>query len=191
MEESRNAKDIALVQAAAKENATAKENTIPTPADELPALKVASGGVVVNVSPRSVTTHVASPTGTITPTTSQKPTTKTTTTTTTTTTTAPPLPPSTATQQPVKSVESNLPEPLLCCLSKQLMVDPVMTCPDGMTYERVVIEAYIAKETAAKRPLLSPVTGEPILHPSQVPLMSNFAIKNEIAQWKTTNNVSD
>ena len=169
LEESRNAKDIAMVQAKGK----------TTPVDEMPALKVA------NVSPRSVVSNVPSPTGTITPSPTPQTTTKATK---VTKVTAPPPPPATI-QQPAKAAESNIPVDLLCSLSKKLMEDPVLAT-DGMTYERAVIERYIEQETASKRPLISPVTGQSIMHPDQVPLSSNFSIKKEIDAWKNTHKVA-
>ena len=65
-----------------------------------------------------------------------------------------------------------------------------MLATDGMTYERAVIERYIEQETASKRPLISPVTGQSIMHPDQVPLSSNFSIKKEIDAWKNTHKVA-
>ena len=168
LEESRNAKDIAMVQATAKQE-TAKQ--VATPVDEMPALKVTSA------SPRSVTSHAPSPIGAMAPPAAQ------------TVTTKPPSQPPSTTTKPVEQAESNIPDDLLCCLSKKLMVDPVLAT-DGMTYERAVIERYIEQITASKRPLVSPVTGQPILHPNQVPLSTNLSIKNEIDAWRTANKVS-
>ena len=76
---------------------------------------------------------------------------------------------------------SVIPEEYLCPLTKQLMVDPVI-CTDGTTYEKVVIEKWIANLEKMNAKLVSPVTGEEISNL----LVPNFSIKLLISSYQET-----
>ena len=75
-----------------------------------------------------------------------------------------------------------IPEEYLCSLTKQLMIDPVI-CADGATYEKAVIEKWIANLQKMNAKLISPTTGEEMSHPHLVP---NFSIKLLITSFHET-----
>ena len=77
---------------------------------------------------------------------------------------------------------SVIPPEYLCSLTKQLMIDPVI-CADGETYEKSVIEKWIANLTKMNAKLISPVTGEEMSHPHLIP---NFSIKLLITSFQET-----
>ena len=75
---------------------------------------------------------------------------------------------------------ATVPVEYLCPLSKQLMNEPVI-CADGETYEKTVIEQWMANHNKMKKKLISPVTGEEMLHPHLTP---NFSIKTLITAFR-------
>ena len=82
-----------------------------------------------------------------------------------------------------------------CPLTLNIMVDPVVD-KEGHTYERCEITAYLNKCAADRRPLISPMTRNPI---KLSDLQPNIALKNAIEEvgrhlndsncWKNRDNL--
>lgn len=74
-----------------------------------------------------------------------------------------------------------------CPLSGALLTDPVIAS-DGITYDRAALHAFAAAEAAEDRPLLSPVTGQPIARvffPNQnVKRLVETAVEELQAEWR-------
>ena len=69
---------------------------------------------------------------------------------------------------------SDIPEDLLCPISHELMVDPVLAA-DGHAYERQHIESWLARQQT------SPLTGEPL---GSAALLPCHALRKMAHAWK-------
>ena len=170
LEDSRAPKDIAKLKAstaAAVATATTMTEVTTNAVDKMmPALKVAS--------PIGVATFVPSPTPIAATTRNYE--------TLPSTATPSPVPPITATttEKSVDKVILDIPGEYCCCLSKKLMEDPVLAA-DGETYERTAIEAYFQHCRDSNQSLVSPITGQDLLHTFLSP---NIAIRILIDAWR-------
>lgn len=79
----------------------------------------------------------------------------------------------------VKIEEQEAPSELCCCITGDLMEDPV-TAMDGHTYERAAIEAWYSRFSEDQNPS-SPLTGEPI--PSRR-LIPSHNIRSQCKTWR-------
>ena len=172
LEDSRVPKDITKLLAltaaktAAKTTATMTDVTTNAVDKMMPELKMAS--------PVGVSSYIPSPTPISRTTKNQQALSS--------TSVPPPLPPVTDTiiENKIEKVSVDVPTEYCCCLSKQIMEDPVLAA-DGETYERTAIEAYFQKCRDTGRDLVSPITGEDLLHTFLSP---NLAIRILIDSWR-------
>jgi len=76
--------------------------------------------------------------------------------------------------------DDEVPTRLLCPISQQMMIDPVVTA-DGITYDRSAIEEWFCKRRAvgdAQPP--SPMTGERLEHTTLVP---NLCVRSFVRDY--------
>ena len=77
----------------------------------------------------------------------------------------------------MSSSSVSIPDEWFCPIGRELMTDPVIG-PDGVTYERVNIERWLATNST------SPMTRDPMPAGSLIP---NMALKHTIASWLSAN----
>ena len=77
----------------------------------------------------------------------------------------------------LKETFGSVPEELICPISGEIFVDPVMTC-DGHTYERLAIEAWLIKHKT------SPITNMNLENKNLIP---NFVIKQLVKAFYEEN----
>ncbi|KAG2498310.1 hypothetical protein HYH03_003571 [Edaphochlamys debaryana] len=74
---------------------------------------------------------------------------------------------------------TNIPAGFVCPITQELMADPCVAA-DGFSYERIAIQEWTSRFTAAGRPARSSLTNLPLPHPNVVP---NNALKQLIRHW--------
>lgn len=77
----------------------------------------------------------------------------------------------------VKEVEP--PEYLCCALSLELMKDPIVVFPSGQTYEKEVLDTWVAKCKSKGKKITCPNTRKPIDY-----MTKNIAIAQAIEAWR-------
>ncbi|KAG2498312.1 hypothetical protein HYH03_003573 [Edaphochlamys debaryana] len=75
---------------------------------------------------------------------------------------------------------TNIPAGFVCPITQELMADPCVAA-DGFSYERIAIQEWTSRFTAAGHPARSPLTNLPLEHPHVVP--NNF-LRQQIRQWQ-------
>ena len=77
------------------------------------------------------------------------------------------------------AMEFQVPPNLVCSITQQLMVDPVITA-DGTTYEREAIESWIAKKQGLGHAVVSPLTNEALSSSNLVP---NLIVRTMVLEF--------
>ncbi|KAG2498306.1 hypothetical protein HYH03_003567 [Edaphochlamys debaryana] len=75
---------------------------------------------------------------------------------------------------------AHMPPGFVCPITQDLMADPCVAA-DGFSYERIAIQEWISRFTAAGRPARSPLTNPPLPHPNVVP---NNVLRQQIRRWQ-------
>ncbi|KAG2498309.1 hypothetical protein HYH03_003570 [Edaphochlamys debaryana] len=75
---------------------------------------------------------------------------------------------------------AHMPPGFVCPITQDLMAEPCVAA-DGFSYERIAIQEWISRFTAAGRPARSPLTNLPLEHPVVVP---NEVLRQQIRQWQ-------